>query len=179
VIRHVPNILTVIRMLMVPLFVYTFFINHVVAAVVFLTACATDILDGYIARKYMVITKFGTLFDPLADKLMQIAAIVCLYIAGIFPIWLMIILAAKEGIMILGAAMLCKKEIVIPSNIYGKINTVLLSVFVVASILFGAHFLPYITPISIVIAVFSITALVNYAATVLGRLKQSHTSENT
>lgn len=137
--KNLPNILSFIRLLMVPLFIWLFFsgLPLWVAGVVFLVAGITDILDGHIARKYGYITKLGRVLDPLADKLMQVSAFVCLAIAGIIPVWVISILAAKELCMLLGGAgMLKKYRDVPPSNKLGKAASMLFYFITLAVIIF-------------------------------------------
>ena len=83
---NVPNALTILRMLMIPLMVYVFnsFGAHW-ALLVYVVASATDVLDGYIARKYNQITDFGKLMDPLADKLMVLTMLYMLSTRAIYP----------------------------------------------------------------------------------------------
>lgn len=135
--KKVPNILTVFRLFLVPIFIWAYFRNAVIGGAVFILACATDVVDGFIARKFDAVTKFGMLVDPLADKMMQISAVVCLYISGILPQWIVTILVMKELIMIISASFLVKKDVVIPATKIGKGSTVLLSVMVVYFMMFG------------------------------------------
>ena len=141
--KKVPNILTALRLLMVPLFWWVYFQNHMWGGAVFIAACVTDIVDGFIARKFDAITKVGMLLDPLADKLMQISAVTCLFLSGIFPQWIVTVLVMKELIMIISASFLYKKDIVIPSNKIGKGATVLLSVMVVYFMFFNLIIIMY------------------------------------
>ena len=122
-----PNILTTIRLFLVPLFAYCMIGSHnfALAAAIFLVSGATDIVDGYIARKFHMITDFGKIYDPFVDKLMQITAIVCLAIAEIVPIWVIIIVVIKEVTMIVTGGVLYLKHIVVHSNWYGKACTVI------------------------------------------------------
>ena len=126
---NIPNILTVIRMILLPVFAVAFHFEgdaKVISALIFLTASITDVADGYIARKYNMQTKAGQLLDPLADKLMQLTAIVCLAVSGRLPLWFVIVLAAKEVLLILGGAFLYVKKTYAKSNIFGKLYTVVL-----------------------------------------------------
>lgn len=131
--KHVPNILSSIRIFLVPVFAIVFFSDnadaHYYALAIFVIAGLTDMLDGFIARHYNLISKVGTVLDPLADKLMQMTALVCLTIAGLLPLWLMSLIIAKELAMI-GAGIYMyfrKKRTVIPSNWFGKSATILFS----------------------------------------------------
>ena len=89
--KNIPNILSVIRIMLVAVFVYSAFcISDKVALVVFLIAGATDVLDGYLARRNNWITDLGKILDPFADKLMQCTVLVSLYIKRYIPIWFVI-----------------------------------------------------------------------------------------
>ena len=105
-------------------------------AVAFLTLSGiTDVLDGYIARKFNFITDFGTLFDPLADKLTQISTLIVLVIQQIIPIWILIVVIIKELLMIAGAAFLYDKNTIVASKWYGKAATVVFYVAILVSML--------------------------------------------
>ncbi len=126
---NIPNILTVLRLFLVPVFILVFLFEgdqKTAAAIVFIIASTTDVLDGYIARKYNMSTKTGQLLDPLADKLMQIAVVVSLLCAKMVPLWFVLILASKELLMILGGFFLYTKKNFVKSNIFGKANTVVM-----------------------------------------------------
>ena len=87
--KHVPNILTIIRFLLIPVII-AFAIQHdYIAAIIVLTISGiTDILDGFIARKFNFITDFGKLMDPLADKATQVALLGTLALQKIIPMWI-------------------------------------------------------------------------------------------
>ena len=124
---NVPNILTVIRFILIPVFAYLLCTGHYVAAViVFLAGGLTDVLDGYIARKYNLITSWGKIADPMADKLMQITALLILsLVLKIIPIELLAIIVAKEMLMGIGALILYKQNnYVVSADWYGKMATV-------------------------------------------------------
>ena len=134
--KHVPNILTIIRFLLIPfILVYIFTGNYILAFVFFTISGLTDIADGCIARKYNLISNFGKLMDPLADKLTQIATLTSLVVVKIIPLWILIIVISKEFIMICGASFLYGKDVVVYSKWYGKLATVLLYFAIVFSLL--------------------------------------------
>ena len=122
-----PNLLTTVRLLLIPVFIYFMVINQnfPLAAAIFLVSGLTDIVDGLIARKCNMVTNFGKIYDPFVDKLMQITAIVCLAISEIVPIWVIVIVILKEATMIISGGILYLKKIVVHSNWYGKACTVL------------------------------------------------------
>lgn len=159
---NVPNILTLFRLFLIPVFVLFFFStvenNLVIAVSIFLLAGATDVLDGYIARKYNLVTKWGMVIDPLADKLMLLTVLVCLAVKGYIPLLVVILIATKDSLMIISGLFLYKKNTVIPANIFGKASTILfyLSIFMLP-------ISKYIGNILIKIAVVSaFVALINY-----------------
>lgn len=134
--KHIPNILTIIRFLLIPIvLIYIFTGNYILALIVFTISALTDIADGFIARKFNLVSNFGKLMDPLADKLTQIATLTSLVIKNIIPIWILIIVISKEFIMICGASFLYGKDVVVYSKWYGKLSTVLLYIAIVFSLL--------------------------------------------
>lgn len=123
--RHIPNVLTCLRLVMVAAFVF-FFIKHqyIICLALYVAAFLTDVLDGFLARKFNWVSKFGKLMDPLADKLMLIAALVCLFVVGRFPLYLLIVLAVKELLMIIGGSiMLKKRKVAVYADMWGKAAT--------------------------------------------------------
>lgn len=134
--KHVPNILTIIRFILIPFILFFLFTgNYIIAFVVFTISGLTDIADGCIARKFNLISTFGKLMDPLADKLTQIAVLTALVIIGIIPLWILLIVIIKECIMVAGASFLYGKDVVVYSRWYGKLATVLLYIAIVVSML--------------------------------------------
>lgn len=132
--KHIPNILTVARFFLIPVIIYFLVTDQYLLAFVFLTISGlTDVLDGFIARKFNFITNFGKLIDPLADKATQIAVLLTLAFKNIIPFWMILIVALKEAAMIAGASFLYGKELVVSSKWYGKLSTVLFYVAIVCS----------------------------------------------
>ena len=137
---NIPNILTVFRLCLIPVYIAVFATEgstKELSAIIFIAASVTDVLDGYIARKYNMTTWVGQLLDPLADKLMQLTVVISLMIAKILPIWFVAILAVKECLMIAGGIFLYSKKTYVKSNILGKMNTVIL--FLAMVIILFAH----------------------------------------
>lgn len=160
---NLPNILSVIRIILVPLFVIAFFaISKWVALWIFIIAGITDVVDGYIARKYDLITDLGSVLDPLADKLMLISVLTVFTIVGYIPKIVLIIVLAKEFFMIYGGVKfyLLDKRIIIPANKYGKIAT---ATFYVAIILITFNFNETLNNILIMVATIStLIAFISY-----------------
>ena len=133
---NLPNILTIIRFIIVPFMAY-FLINDnfTIAILLYVLASATDVLDGFIARKFNQITDLGKFLDPLADKLLQFSALVGLWIVNLIPLWIVIIFFIKEISMGLGAIKLLKKHVIIQSKWFGKLSTIFFFLAIIASML--------------------------------------------
>ena len=169
--KHIPNILTIIRFILIPVILYFIFTGNYILAFVFFTLSGiTDILDGAIARKYNLISTFGKLMDPLADKLTQISVLATLVFKEIIPFWILIIVMLKEFIMIIGASFLYGKDVVVYSKWYGKLATVLFYFAIVFSLInkqFGftgiwTHIDMILYCIAIFATIFSLIMYVKY-----------------
>jgi len=162
---NIPNILTAIRFCLIPVFIYVFYNpeieNNVLwGIVVFIAAGATDLLDGYIARKYDLITKWGKLMDPLADKLMLLTVLISLYVKGIIPAPVILIVFIKEFLMIVGAAFLYKnRNVVVEANFFGKAATASFYVAVITTVLK----FQYSNVLLYIAVVLTLIALVQYS----------------
>lgn len=127
---NLANKLTLMRVAMVPFFVAFMLIsalpyNYLWALVVFAAASITDMLDGKIARKYNMITSFGKFLDPLADKILVAAALVCFVQLGWCSAWVTALILSREfvvsGVRLVAAS--SEKKLVIPAGILGKLKT--------------------------------------------------------
>jgi cardiolipin synthase len=140
--KYIPNILTIIRLFLVPFFPIAYFSDspngHLIALIIFVIAGITDFLDGTIARKYNLTTKLGAVLDPLADKTMLLTAIISLYFGGDLPLIIPIIVVGKELLMVYGGLFVYfrRKKTVIPANNVGKGATILYTLAVFITILF-------------------------------------------
>ena len=133
--KQIPNILTIIRFLLIPIIIFFAFQNNYIATILVLTISGfTDILDGYIARKFNLISNFGKLMDPLADKMTQVSLLTTLTIQKIIPTWIIVIVLIKEFLMVSDASFLYGKELVVSSKWYGKLATVLFYIAIVCSL---------------------------------------------
>ncbi len=173
---NVPNVLTMIRLALIPVFV----LLHAnglekLALLVFCAASFTDWLDGYIARRYHLITDFGKLMDPLADKLMVCTALVMQGLNGTFPVVAIIIVVIKELVMIYGSSYMLAHDVVVCANMWGK--TAQCS-FILALVLsfWHADFTAMNFPIDRVClwiaVVLAVLALVDYTRSALKTLKE-------
>lgn len=124
---NLPNILTLCRFFLIPLFVWIFFSGHHQAAfLILILAGATDILDGYLARSRGLVTQTGIMLDPLADKTMMIAVVLSLMISGMIPWEAAAAMFIRDLGMIAGAAFFhFRGKRTVPANVMGKLTTVL------------------------------------------------------
>ena len=131
--KHVPNILTCLRIALAPCFVALYLLRQPVAAVtLFIVSAVTDVLDGFIARRFNCVSTVGKALDPLADKITLIAVLMCLFASRRIPLWLLLILVTRELLMILGGVILWQNRLTFSADRFGKITTVL---FTAASLL--------------------------------------------
>ena len=141
--KHIPNILSVIRIFLVLVFVFVLFVldSPLWAIIIFLTAGATDVVDGYLARRFNWITNLGKILDPFADKLMQCTVLVCFWIKGLIPLWFVIPYFAKEvATLVVGAIVIKRRNVVVVSKWYGKAAACLFYVTIVVSAWFKDFF---------------------------------------
>ena len=127
---NLPNKLTVLRVVMVPFFVFFMLTdvggaaNKWIALVIFCAASLTDMLDGKTARARNLVTNFGKFMDPLADKLLVCSAMICLIPAGMLEAWFVIVIIAREFIISVFRLVASDNGIVIAASYWGKFKTV-------------------------------------------------------
>ena len=131
---NLPNTLTLIRILLTPVFLFLFLNknipNHFLwGLIVFAVGSFTDFLDGKIARARQLITVFGQLADPVADKVLTTAALLAFMDLGFCSIWIVMIVLLREFTVTSFRLVATSQGVVIPANIYGKLKTVSQMVF--------------------------------------------------
>ncbi len=127
---NLPNKLTLIRVLLIPIFVIILLcdfiaepLNSHLALVIFVIASITDFLDGYLARKLNLVTNFGKFMDPLADKLLVASAMICLIDITYIPAWVVIVIVSREFIITGLRLVAAESGRVIAASFWGKIKT--------------------------------------------------------
>lgn len=125
---NLPNKLTVFRVILIPFFVLFLLLDITAydrwfALAIFIIASLTDFLDGHIARKYNLVTNFGKFMDPLADKLLVCAALICLVEMDRIPAWIVIIIMSREFIISGFRLVAADNRVVIAANYWGKFKT--------------------------------------------------------
>lgn len=137
---NLPNKLTIIRVILIVPFVFIMLtdvcgdMGKWIALAIFIIASLTDLLDGKIARKYNLITNFGKFMDPLADKLLVCAAMICLVEMGKIPSWVVIIIISREFIISGFRLIASDNGIVIAASYWGKFKTVFQMIMVILMI---------------------------------------------
>ncbi|MGF6375511.1 CDP-diacylglycerol--glycerol-3-phosphate 3-phosphatidyltransferase [Clostridiales Family XIII bacterium PM5-7] len=123
---NLPNKLTIARIFAVPFFIGTYLMEYFFAAfVIFCIASLTDLLDGKIARKYNLVTNFGKIMDPLADKILVYSAFCLMVEDGTIPGWMLIVILAREFAISGMRTVAASNGTVIAAGMSGKIKTVL------------------------------------------------------
>ena len=163
--KHIPNLLTLLRLFMIPFYFYVFYSGHeqatYYALLVFIVASITDVLDGYLARKYDVVSKFGTVAAPFADKVMQVSVLYSLSAASFLKNWFFWIILVKELLQItLGVIMInMKPKMIMPANVFGKVTTVLVFLTVILAVFKVSG----IVVIQAIVAILAVITFIQYA----------------
>lgn len=167
---NLANKLTVIRMILVPIFLIASMFGtiegNIIALIIFIVASITDKLDGYIARSKNQITNFGKFMDPLADKLLVTSALIVLVEKGIVPGWVVVIIIAREFIVSGLRTLAASQGVVIAASNWGKLKTATQMVGIIMALLslvYTASWLNISTQIVIyVAAVITLISGVDY-----------------
>lgn len=125
---NLPNKLTMLRVILIPVFLLVLFLapspmNRYIAVVIFIVASLTDFLDGYLARKWNLVSNFGKFMDPLADKLLVMAALVSMVQLGDLPSWVVIVILAREFAITGFRTLAMEANIVMAASWWGKVKT--------------------------------------------------------
>lgn len=168
---NVPNRLTILRVAMIPLFVVamlwdTLPYSDFISTALFIGACITDFFDGYIARKYNLVTTFGKFMDPLADKLLVCAALICFLAEDNpeMPAWVVIVIISREFIISGFRLVAAEKGVTIAASYWGKVKTVVQMAMIIVLTLHFSH--PWFRIIDLVLIyaslILTVISLVDY-----------------
>ena len=164
---NLPNALTVIRILLIPLFLYKVIKGEIgFATVVYLTAAFTDGLDGFIAKTWNMQTKLGTFLDPLADKLLVATSYAALAILQFIPLSLAIAVLSRDIILVLGSLTiyLMKGDLTVRPHPVGKVTTffqflyILLALVAAAQLMSEPWFMKLLTPVAVITGLLTIVS---------------------
>lgn len=168
---NLPNKLTILRVILIPFFVFFLLFQggendtcRMISLVIFIIASLTDLLDGKIARKYNLVTNFGKFMDPLADKLLVCAALICLVELKQLPAWMVIIIISREFIISGFRLVASDNGVVIAASYWGKFKTTF-QMFAVILLILNIPSLIFATNLCVWVAlVLTIISLVDYIA---------------
>jgi len=126
---NLPNKITIFRVCMIPVFLVFMLVTGIpfgnyIATAVFAIACASDALDGHIARKHNLVTNFGKFMDPLADKLLVCSALICFVELSYMQAWIVIVIIAREFIISGFRLIASDNGVVIAASYWGKFKTI-------------------------------------------------------
>ncbi len=126
---NLPNKITIFRVCMIPVFLVFMLVPEIpysnyIATAVFAIACASDALDGHIARKHNLVTNFGKFMDPIADKLLVCSALICFVELSYMPAWIVIVIIAREFIINGFRLIASDNGVVIAASYWGKFKTI-------------------------------------------------------
>ena len=177
--KNIPNILSAFRVGLVPVFVFAYFADErdikTYAVSVYALAVFTDFLDGYLARKMDIISNLGKVLDPLGDKMITLAVLVCITIDKVIPLWSVLVFFTKETLMLIGGLIIHgRTKAGVPSaNYVGKASMVVFFVAGVVLMLFrGMSESAAAIIISVAIG-FMLMALGSYIMTFIGIIKKT------
>lgn len=135
--KNIPNFLTLFRLLLIPIMLYYLFTDNLkIALIIYVLASTTDVVDGFVARKFNMITNLGKILDPLADKLLQFAALIGLCYSKIIPLWVLIVFFFKEILMGIGCfKLMLKDNVIVQAKWFGKLSTCTFFLAIIVSML--------------------------------------------
>ncbi len=135
---NLPNKLTILRVCMIPFFVVFMLMDESwtnwIALAFFVVASLTDLLDGYLARKYKLVTNFGKFMDPLADKLLVCSALICFVELHAIPTWVVIVIISREFLISGFRLIAADNGIVLAAGIWGKWKTTFQMIMIIVLI---------------------------------------------
>ncbi len=160
---NTPNKLTISRMIITPIFLAVFLIDAIpfhfgIAMLLFIAGSLTDLFDGKIARKLGIVTNFGKLADPLADKMLTTSALLGFMALGYCNVWVLFIILFREFAISSMRLIAAADGLVIPANMWGKVKTTIQMVASIATMLgltltYDFHLLPETFPLAIIASV--------------------------
>lgn len=160
---NIPNQLTTLRVLLIPAFMFFFSSDmasgHLIATIIFIAASLTDFLDGYLARKWNLVSNFGKIMDPFADKLLVLTALIYLAIEGTIPGWIVIIIIGRELLVTSLRALAADNGVILAARNLGKYKTAT-QMFSIIFLTLGIHLIGMI--LLYIAVALTIISLVDY-----------------
>lgn len=164
---NLPNKLTILRIILIPIFVILLLLQNykILPLIIFVVASLTDTIDGYLARKYNLITDFGKFMDPLADKLLVTTALILFIEMGYINAWIVTIIIAREFIISGFRTLAASKGVTIAANKWGKIKTVFQMTLIISILIDYANMINInfiIDPLIILTLIITIISAITY-----------------
>ena len=160
---NLPNKLTMLRMVLVPVVMALILGGHsIMAFVLFAAASITDFLDGYIARKYNLVSSFGKIMDPLADKLLTFGALICFVQTGLISVWAPMIIISREFFVTCMRVVAAASGKVIAASWWGKVKTNVQMFAIMFAILFSSTLTTASSAVLWIAAIFTVASWVAY-----------------
>ena len=166
---NLPNKLTLLRVLLIPLFLFFLFISNGIfrflPLIIFIGAAVTDAIDGYIARRDHLITDFGKFMDPLADKLLTASAFIAFIEIGYLSSWIVILIISREFLISGFRTLAAAKGVTIAANSWGKVKTIFQMVLIVIILMDYTGFMGFVTPSIIPLIIITVLLTIISGAT--------------
>lgn len=166
--KHVPNVLTIARLAATPYLFYLVWLREYAPAIVlFIALGLTDVIDGFIARRFHASSRLGAILDPIADKVMLSGMFLMLALTGDIQVWLAVVVLGRDAAILLGAGALAaagrKREF--PPSIWGKLSTFAQVLFVCfrLGVLANIHVEPVAAALAWMVAALVVVSLAHYA----------------
>ena len=158
---NTPNKLTTLRVILVPFFILAFYIELkanknalIIATIIFVIASITDFFDGYLARKYNLVTDFGKFVDPLADKILVAAALICLVQASRVEAWMVVLIISREYTISILRAIAASSGKVLAASKGGKLKTATQMIAIIMLML-AIPFANYVMYVAVILTFYS------------------------
>ena len=173
----IPNLLSLARILLIPIYIVIYLnatdiANYYIAGIILTISCLTDLVDGWIARRFNMITNLGKVLDPRADKLTQFCLVLCLVIRYRFLWYVLVLFIIKEGFqLIAGGCRLLRRNMMLKGAlITGKVSTAVLFASLIILVLFPTMPTTAVKIIAAIDAVFLLLAFTDYLVAYIGRM---------
>lgn len=157
---NLPNKLTIVRILMIPLFLFFLLFNEgmfkFLPLIIFIIAALTDTADGYIARKYKLITDFGKFMDPLADKLLTASAFIAFVEIGYLKSWVVVVIISREFLISGFRTIAASKGVTIAANKWGKVKTIFQMVLIIVILMDYTKYINFISPVILPLIILTV-----------------------
>jgi len=166
---NLPNKLTLLRVLLIPLFLFFLFISkgifRFLPLIIFIGAAVTDAIDGYIARRDHLITDFGKFMDPLADKLLTASAFIAFVEIGYLSSWIVVLIISREFLISGFRTLAASKGVILAANKWGKVKTFFQMILIIIILMDYTGFMSFVTPSVVPLIIITVLLTIISGAT--------------